>query len=673
MTSALLYAALFAPVTRAQAPPDNPASASVQIELLETRIRFETDGGSRKEIHTRVHIQNELGVQEFGRITFGYNRAFEQIEIPFVRITHANGGIAEILPSAITDQPNLAVVNAAAYQDVRVKSVRILGLQPGDTLEYRVITTVSHHPLAPDFWLDHSFDRTGVVSSELFELDLPASPKSQVRISPATPATSTETSGVAESARTIYRWQRASSRDQREAPQNSPRQAGDQEPDLVLSTSGDWQYFAVRLAEKLMPGSVPLESIHDYQESLEEMGRGPKVAPEISRRAAQLAKTARTDRQKLEAVYDFVSRKIATVDISLGSSGFAVRPAAEILSSGYATAEDKFVLFAALASALKVHARPALTGYCDPKGLSRPSVFTHLLISAGDGKKNFWLDPSLEVAPFGVIPPTPKKCVFVLERGFFFLNSIGHEWQTISPNPPFAAVQHVKVDATLAVPGNLSAKVHYSIRGDNELLLRVAFHQAPREKWKDLAQLLSITDGFRGTVTSVTASDPFETHQPFTLEYEISQPNFVDWKKQPVRIPALLPQLGLPDLPAAKPAVGAGEARIELGTPLEVETSVTLHLPPGTSARAPAGTSVERDYAAYTSKYAAQALTLSASRHLKFILRELPASRAGDYNAFVRAVQNDEAQEFTLERAPAAPAAKPKPAVTKSASDKPQS
>ncbi len=76
-----------------------------------------------------------------------------------MRVTHASGGTADVLPSAITDNPNAAVANAPAYQDVRVKSVRILGLEPTDTLEYRVITTITHHPLAPDFWLAHSFDR----------------------------------------------------------------------------------------------------------------------------------------------------------------------------------------------------------------------------------------------------------------------------------------------------------------------------------------------------------------------------------------------------------------------------------------------------------------------------------------------------------------------------------
>src|SRR5207253_1837078 len=154
---------------------------------------------------------------------------------------------------------------------------------------------------------------------------------------------------------------------------------------------------------------------------------------------------------------------------------------------------------------------------------------------------------------------------FILNRAYYAMNSTGHEWQTFARKLPFAARQKVEVDATLASDGKLTAKVHYSLRGDNELLLRVAFHQSPKEKWKDLAQLLSLSDGFRGQVTGVNASDPYATKEPFTVAYEITQPKFVDWSKKPVRIPALLPQLGLPD-PSAKPATGAAASPIELGT-----------------------------------------------------------------------------------------------------------
>ncbi|MGB2899253.1 MAG: hypothetical protein WBB89_08315, partial [Candidatus Acidiferrum sp.] len=62
------------------AEPENPA----QIELLETRYRFEASGDSRKEVHTRVKINSELGVRQFARLNFDYNRSFESIDLPLV-------------------------------------------------------------------------------------------------------------------------------------------------------------------------------------------------------------------------------------------------------------------------------------------------------------------------------------------------------------------------------------------------------------------------------------------------------------------------------------------------------------------------------------------------------------------------------------------------------------
>jgi hypothetical protein len=671
-----LHLPLSVPSHAQDAPPKAPQSsekvatspeAPAQIELLETRIRFEANGDSHKEVHTRVRINNELGTRQFSHVTFDYNRSFQQIEIPLMRITHASGGTADILPSAITDQPNPAVVNAPAYQDVRVKSVRILGLAPGDNLEYRVITTVSHHPLAPNFWLDHSFDRSGVVSQEIFEVDLPSSRNVEVRINSANPATATEKSGDGDSARTLYRWQ-CSEKTCDAAPQGATRERESTDPDVALSTFG-WEPLSIQLDEKLTPGAKPLEQIRSYEESLREVSRQRGVSPKITARALEITRAAHTKAQKLEALYDFVSQKIATVGLPLGSTGFASRFPTEILASGYATAEDKFVLFAALSSAVDLRAVAALTGYCDSKGVPRPSVFTHLLISASDGQTTFWLDPSLEVAPFGVISPAGKNCAFVLAREFYALSSTGHEWQVISPRFPFASFQRVNVDANVAQDGSLHAKVHYIMRGENELLLRMAFHQSPREKWKDVAQLLALSDGFRGKIISASASDPYATKEPFTVEYEISQPKFVDWSKKPVRIPALLPLLSLPE-PPEKSSPDAAPSSIDLGTPLDVETRATLHLPASSTAQVPFGSSVDRDYATFHSRYAKQATSVTATRHINFLLRTVPAARTADYTAFLHAVQTDQSQLFTLDH-PDTPHASPSSSPQTTASPKP--
>jgi len=301
-----------------------------------------------------------------------------------------------------------------------------------------------------------------------------------------------------------------------------------------------------------------------------------------------------------------------------------------------------------------------LTGYCEKNGLARPLDFKRLLISASDGKKSYWIDPSLEIAPFGLIPANSGNCVFVLNRFFFLMNSTSHEWQKLEAPLPFPAKQRVAIDAALSADGTLSARAKYVIRGENELLLRTAFHQTPPDKWDGVAQLLALSDGFRGKVSKASASDPYETHDPFTVAYEITQPKFSDWSKKPLRVPAILPLLGLPDPPAKLPAAGAPPS-IDLGTPLDVEVTATVHLPPGTIAHIPTGTSVLRDFATYRSQYSAKDTTLTASRHLNFILREIPADRAADYNAFLRAVQNDESQTFTLERADTIPPALKRP------------
>jgi uncharacterized protein DUF3857 len=673
-----------APSTGKPTEPQTPA----QIELLETKIRIESNGDSRKEVHTRVQINSELGVRQFARLHFDYNRSFESIELPLVRITHPSGGTVDILPGEITDNPNPAALNAPAYQDVRVKSVRILGLAPGDLLEYRVITTVTHHPLAPDFWLDHSFDRTGVVTREVFEFDVPARyfephqfspvqplpkettpegapdlkpppppphpPQGRIHISPQFPEAFRKRVDEGSSAHLVYAW------DVRPVPSTEQldlEPKDNRPPDIAVTSVNDWFSLAERIKRQLYPWRRTPGGLQSAK--LEEFIRGF------------------TRKWPLEGEYRFVSEKIKTVDLPLGATGFRSRKPGEILSSGYATPEDKAVLLLSLIQGgsncdLILFASNDLPSY----DVISPSLFNRILLVVSTNPRQSWfLDPALEVAPYGVVSASLRgKTGLILDQpGFGFM--MGGQFtvsRTAPTDLPFPSSQHVAVDATLGMDGNLHARVKYTMRGDNELLLRLAFHRAPKEKWKDLAQLLSISDGFRGKVTSVTLSDPYATGEPFTLDYEITMPKFVDWSKKPVHVPALLPQIGLPD-PPAKPSSGAAASPIELGTPLEVATHMTLHLPSGTTIQTPTGTSVQRDYAAFTSQYSANGTTITAARRINFLLRQVPAERAADYNAFLRAVQNDEAQDFTLDHTvPPAPNAKPAaPAVPPPSTPKP--
>jgi hypothetical protein len=621
--------------------PEKP-QLPFQIQLLETQLRFQANGDWCKEVHTIVKIINILGVQQFARLSFDYNHSFQQVEIPLIRITHANGGTSELLPSAVTDGPNSAVAQFPAYEDVRVKSVRILGLEEGDTVEYRVITNTSHAPLAPEFWAEHSFDRSGQVLNEHYEVAWPASTQVQIHINSATPVSSKQNIGTGQEAFSVYRWNRRYS-PKSEAGELTPDPSA--APDIAISTFS-WEGLSSRLAEALLPTSHSDQKPQSGDHPKKDSPSKADMATSVREKAVSLTHNFKTDLGRLKAIYDFVSTQISTVDLPLGATGFHSRPAADILKSAYATGEDKYVLFHALAAAVNLQTEPVLTGFCGERTLAIPAPFKHLVVLGSTPERQYWLDPAVEVAPFGMILPSEAKCALLL-RDSSATNAARHDWIKVPSAPPFPAYQQVSVDAAISEKGELMAKVKYVLRGENELLLRVAFHQAPKDKWKDVAAMLALSDGFRGQVTRAEASDPLSTNAPFTVEYQLIQPRFVDWSKSPVRIPALLPQIGLPDLPSAQSPQGSA-LQVDLGNPLNVQIAMTLRLPKGTTVEIPAGTTVARDYATYVSKYSSTQNSVAASRRVDFLKRQIVGDSTVDYTAFVRVVQNDQAQRLVL-------------------------
>lgn len=639
-----LAAALFcapSPATAQQPKPSAtkitaaPEKSAAQLDLLETRYRFASNGDWRKEVHAVVKINNELGARQFAKLNFDFNRGFQSVEIPLVRVTHAGGGTVDILPGAITDTANPAVADAPAYQDARIKSVRILGLAPGDSLEYRVVTNTIHPPLAPDFWLDHSFDRSGIVSKEIFDLDLPATPKIELKLPPGDSAPA---NGSHDAARVAYHWEKTF----KPAAQDSEKPAPSV-PDISLSTFASWPALAERLSLQLQPTPVDLAATKE--------------------RAAQLVAGKNEPLARLQAIYDFVSQKIRTIDLPIGATGFRARPAEQILASGYGTAEEKFRLFAALAAESAPSVRAAFVSADENASRASapsPASFAHLLTLAATAQESYWFDLNLEVAPFGMFAPELRDRAALLVPA-----PPDAAWQSAKENFGFPSGQRVLVNGSIAGDGTFAAKITYIMRGDNELLLRIAFHQTPKDRWKEVAQLLAISDGYRGQIGKVDTSDPYATSEPFRVEYEITTPKFVDWSKKPVRIPAMLPLAGLPDAPAAAD-IAAGK-KIDLGTPLTVDLASIIRLPAGTTAQSPIGTSVTRDYAMFHSQYSVDGTTLHAVRSLYFLEREIPAARATDFNAFLHAVQSDQVQPFLLH----APAAGSAPAASTSGKNNP--
>jgi Flp pilus assembly protein TadD len=619
------------------------------IEQYYTTARFENDGTSQRDLAVRIHVQSDAGVQQLGELVFGYNSGNEQMGVRSVRVHKPDGTLVNAAPDSVKEMTASVARDAPMYTDYKEKHITVPSLHAGDTLEYEIVTRTLTSLAPGEFWFAYNFLEDAIVLDERLAIDVPQgraitlrSPDIsltngredyQLRVKPGTSGDPAPRkipfSKSDEDGRTIYHWQRANliRPPEDEKTKKKEQRPETKRPDVELTTFGSWGEVAQWYAKL-------------------EKGRTDPT-PEIRAKTLELLQGHENRLDKVQALYDYVAKNIRYVSLSFGLGRYQPHSAADVFANQYGDCKDKHTLLAAMLQAAEIPSDAVLIPFSSALDTSMPSPsqFDHVItaVLADDGL--LWMDSTAEVAPFRLLSPALRN------KSALLVPSDGAGKIVETPvDPPFLSTQRVEIDAEVSDLGKLSAKLRYFLRGDNELALRVAFRRTPQTQWKELGQTIAALDGIHGDVTSVKPSDPSDTQNPFELDLEFSQANFLDWssKKSKVTVPLLM--IGMPDA-----SQDTAEA-IHFGSPLDVTMTLKLKLPTGFTAQAPVAVSIVRDYAAFKSSYHFESHTLFAERTLNFKMRELPASRAGDYRAFTRAVESDEGQILLAENSnPGAP------------------
>jgi tetratricopeptide (TPR) repeat protein len=623
----LYLLASLAVLAQVPAPPSPPLPAKVPdhsqesyvVEKLRTAYRFENDGTGRREISARIKIQSEAGVEQWGQLITGYNSANERVEIPYVRVLKANGSTVAAQPDAVQDLSIPLEKEAPVYTDYRQKHITVPGLRPGDELEYDFVT-VTHTPLAPQqFWMEHYFAQSGTVLDEQLELDVPKDRKIKLKTKPGTDAKITEANG-----RRVYLWTSShvdkDENDKKKDKDQKPKKKEPEAPAVQMTTFESW------------------EQMGRWYGSLEKDRRQPNA--EIRAKAAELTKGKTTDLEKIEALYDYVAPNFRYISLSFGVGRFQPHSAADVLHNEYGDCKDKHTLLASMLEASGYHASSVLINSgrkLDPD-VPSPSQFDHVFTMLPLGNQEIWMDSTTEVAPFRLLSSVLRKKQALIIPA----DGVPHLEETPA-DPPMVNEQISEIDGKVSEVGKLEAKVHYEIRGDTELYMRMLFRRIPRNKWQDFVKELSSYSGVSGDVSDLDVSDPAATHQPFTLSYKIEATNFLDWskKKSDLALPFSQVQMADADPDDTDP--------VQVGSPINYVYKLRLEFPAKYMETAPLSFSVKRDYAHYDATYKVDGNTFTADRTLVTNMNELPSARANDYIAFRRAVMSDSEQHLSID------------------------
>lgn len=594
------------------------------IELYSTAARYENDGTGERILQVRIRVQSDAGVQQLGELVFGFNSANEQMDVRSVRVRKADGTTVTAAPGAVKEMTATVARDAPVYTDYKEKHITVPGLHTGDALEYEIVTRLVTPLAAHEFWFDHSFLEDTIILDERLEVNVPAGRAVKLK-SPGFPYEKEDAGG-----RAVYRWKRATLTrpSDEESTKRKDKKAQEKPPSVQLTTFESWKDVA------------------DWYARLEKGRTQP--TPEIRTKADELIRGRVTELEKIQSLYEYVSKNIRYVSLSFGLGRYQPHSAAEVFANQYGDCKDKHTLLAAMLDAANIPSDAVLIPFSRKLDTSLPSPaqFDHVITAVPVGKELIWMDSTAEVAPFRLLSAALRNKSALLVPA----DGAGNIVET-PVDPPFASSQRVEIDAQVSDLGKLTSKMRYFVRGDNEFTLRVAFRRTPQTQWKVLGQTIAQLDGLRGDVTAVKPSDPADTRAPFELDMEIAQPNYLDWSSKKVKVPIPLAVIGMPEAPddSAEP--------IHIGSPLDVSVHLNLTLPANFSARAPVGIAVARDYAEYKSAYNSTGYTITVQREMNFKLRDLPGTRLSDYLAFVRAVEADQSQVLSVETsATAAPA-----------------
>ncbi len=484
------------------------------------------------------------------------------------------------------------------------KQIPVKGLAAGDLLEWHIRNVRSTADAPGQFWYSTNLFHGGIVLDETVRITVPADRYVKTRSPGLVPETRRESGLV------VYAWKTAQLEPPKEeAPAiNLRRQA---RPAIEITTFNSWEEVGRWYAELQKPQAA--------------------VTPAIQAKAAELVKGLTTAAEKERALYQFVASKFRYVSVSFGAGRYQPHTADEVLLNQYGDCKDKHTLFAAMLKAVGIEAWPVLIGAgteFDPDFPS-PAQFNHL-ITYIPSNPGLWLDSTPEVAPFGMLQYSIRD-----QKGLILPDDAAARVASTPEGLPFAAEEKVEVTSKLTGDGNLTGHFDISERGDDEVILKSAFHATPAAQWTQLAQQMLRGMGFGGTASAVSVDNPTNTEAPFHYSFDYQRKPFSDWENLRFTAP-------VPPLVFVRPTETKPKEPFFFGALGQSTRSATMELPEGYSATIPTDSKLDSPFASYAATHSLEKGVLSVKRTL---VRKQAMIALEDWTAFRKFMQSVEDQD----------------------------
>jgi tetratricopeptide (TPR) repeat protein len=581
--------------------------SALEVATSRTTAEFQADGTGTRDFEIVVKVLQDSGLKSLSVLVFGYSGEAETVTVDYIRVRKADGSLVLTPPENVQDVAPASAGGFPVYSDAREKHVAVKGLAVGDTLEGHVQWRLLKPAMPGQFSLYVDTGTTEIIKEKIDQVRFPADLAYKVANHGPAPEIT-----VQDGRRTL-RWVQSNLVPR--VPAARAPWAGKPVPQAMVSSLTSWEEVGAWY--------------HGLASPQEE------TTPAIKAKAKELTAGLAGDRDRVRALYAFVSTQIHYVGLSFGQGRYRPHAAGEVLANGYGDCKDKHTLLASLLKASGLEAWPALmraSGDLE-REVPTPNQFDHVVTVVPLGAEWLWLDATPEVAPFRYLGAAlrGRPALVIPARGPAL-------WRESPAGLPFPQEVVFTFQGRLEEGGRIQGHCGLALRGDLELGYRQAFRQIPQQKWAEFLTQTSSPSGLGFTVSAVVPSASGQTEAPFALGWNLEGQNTTDWNLKRLLVP-LMP-IGLER--AINAAVRPGDT-IFLASPGVTYTArATLELPPAARPNLPPPLLLSAKAGTYRATYAFEKGILSVERTLVLRGGDIPPGERKSFSDFVQNLGNDE-------------------------------
>src|SRR6185369_6531968 len=271
---------------------------------------------------------------------------------------------------------------------------------------------------------------------------------------------------------------------------------------LLVSTTPDWQFVSKWYWELSKPH---LDA----------------TVPEMKQTVDQLTAGAKTDREKIEAIFNHVAQKVRYMGLTPEKDrpGFEPHDVSLTFSKKYGVCRDKAALLVSLLRTVGLKAFPVLINVGSKMDSQAPDpFFNHAIVSVDLGDRDYLLMDPTDENTKDLLPSMDR------DQSYLVCRPEGEDIRLSPINPPEENMMRIKTTGTLDAAGFLEAKSELSFEGVNDNSYRQAFaHMKPDDKLRFFERNLKrLMPGARVKSLKLTPEDMLDVSSTVHAELEFT-------------------------------------------------------------------------------------------------------------------------------------------------------